>query len=111
MPARGTFFVTTFCGQTAGGSVFKSSEIEFDTAKDAANIAKHGVSLARAGELDICFVEEDRRHTYGEARYRAFGLLDGFPHSLAFTMRGSVLRAISLRRAHKEEFDAYVSHP
>ena len=89
----------------------KSAEIEFDTAKDEANIVKHGVSLACAKELDIRFVEEDRRHAYGEVRYRAFGLLDGVPHSLAFTVRGSTLRAISLRRAHKEEFDAYVFHP
>jgi uncharacterized DUF497 family protein len=36
----------------------KSVEIEFDTAKDEANIAKHGVSLARATELDIRFVED-----------------------------------------------------
>ena len=28
-------------------------DVEFDPAKDAANIAKHGISLARARELDI----------------------------------------------------------
>jgi uncharacterized protein len=47
--------------------------IEFDPAKDAANPAKHGISLRRA---DIVAFEEDRRFAYGETRYRAFGLLE-----------------------------------
>lgn len=84
-------------------------EIEFDVAKDKANIAKHGVSLADATDLDILSVELDRRRDYGESRYRAFGLLHGVAHCLAFTVRGSTLRAISLRRAHLEEFDDHVS--
>jgi uncharacterized protein len=37
-------------------------DVEFDAAKDKANIAKHGVSLARAADLDIQSVEEDTRH-------------------------------------------------
>jgi len=82
--------------------------IEFDPAKDETNIAKHGVSLARAAELDIRAVEKDARRDYGEARFRAWGLIDGLPYSLAFTLRGEVLRAISLRRCHQEEFDAKV---
>jgi hypothetical protein len=28
-------------------------DIEFDLANDAANIAKHGISLSRAAELDV----------------------------------------------------------
>lgn len=84
-------------------------EIEFDLAKDAANIAKHGLSLARAMEVDIRAVEEDHRRDYGERRFRAFALLDGTPCCLAFTRRGSVLHAISLRRAHIEEFEDHAS--
>lgn len=84
-------------------------EIEFDPVKDDANIAKHGVSLARAADLEIRSVEEDHRRGYGEPRYRAFGLLDGTPYCLAYTLRGSTLRAISFRRAHMEEFDDHVS--
>lgn len=82
-------------------------DIEFDTAKDAANIVKHGVSLARAAEFKALVVELDTRFV-GETRYRAFGLLDGVPHSLAFSIPNGVLRAISLRRAHLKEFDRYV---
>ena len=54
------------------------------------------------------FVEDDR-NAYGETRYRAWGLLDGHYHCLAFTHRNGRVRAISLRRAHKKEIDRYVS--
>lgn len=82
--------------------------IEFDPAKDETNIAKHGVSLSRAAELEILAVIEDDRNSYGEVRYRAWGLIDGKAHCLAFTDRAGTIRAISLRRAHKKEMDRYV---
>ncbi len=83
--------------------------IEFDPAKDAANIAKHGVSLARAADLEIIAVLEDDRAEYGETRYRAWGLIDGAAHCLAFADRNGSIRAISLRRAHQKEMKRYVS--
>ena len=83
-------------------------DIEFDPEKDVANIAKHGVSLADAVRLRTFNIEEDRRFLYPEVRYRAFGLLDGLPHCLAFTYRGGVTRVFSLRRAHRKEFSRYV---
>ena len=44
--------------------------IEFDPAKDAANLSKHGVSLALAAELDweAALVWVDERFEYGEMR-------------------------------------------
>lgn len=44
--------------------------IEFDPDKDAGNPAKHGVSLALAGELDwdAALVWVDERYAYGEWR-------------------------------------------
>ena len=80
---------------------------EFDPAKDAANIAKHGVSLARAGELQVVALVADGR--FAEPRRRAYGYLDGLAYCLAYTMRGQNIRAISLRRAHQEEMDDYTS--
>ena len=50
-------------------------DLEFDPAKDAVNVAKHGVSLARAIDFQFQAVQADPRATYGETRYRAFGLL------------------------------------
>jgi uncharacterized DUF497 family protein len=81
-------------------------DIEFDPAKDASNIAKHGVSLARAAELENAVYVEDRR--FDEPRFRVYGTLGGVPHCAAVTLRGSKVRIISLRRAHGKEFARHV---
>lgn len=80
-------------------------KIEFDDAKDAVNRRKHGLSLADAAfmDFDTALVVPDERRVYGEARFQAFGLIDGRLHVLAFTMRGETLRAISLRKANSRE--------
>jgi uncharacterized DUF497 family protein len=83
--------------------------VEFDPEKDAANIAKHGVSLSRAVDFEILAFVEDDRSAYGETRFRAWGLIDAMAHCLVFTRRGGMVRAISLRRAHKKEMDRYVT--
>ncbi len=76
--------------------------VEFDAAKDAANIAKHGISLARASDLEDIVVVED--HRFAEQRYRLCGLIDGVPHCLAAVFRNGRVRAISLRSAHGKEY-------
>ncbi len=76
-------------------------EIEFDPAKDAANIAKHGMSLARAADFDLLAYVADNR--FEEPRFRLYGLIDGEAHCLAGTDRNGVVRVISLRRAHAKE--------
>lgn len=82
--------------------------IDFDPAKDEVNLAKHGVSLARAADLEIkAFVPDDRRD-YGEPRIRAFGMIDDEAYCLVFTVREDHVRAISLRRAHSKEYQRYV---
>lgn len=85
-------------------------DIEFDPNKDASNITKHGISLSRAVELEILRFVEDDRQDYGETRYLAFGLIDDLNYVLAFTPRGSKIRAISLRRAHDKEMKRYVEN-
>jgi uncharacterized DUF497 family protein len=86
-------------------------ELEFDPIKDSANIAKHGVSLARTTDFKFQNVVVDNRFDYGEVRYRAFGRLNGSPHVLAFTVVEGRIRAISLRRAHQKEHRRYVQEP
>jgi uncharacterized protein len=83
--------------------------IDFDPGKDASNRAKHGLSLARAAEMDLAtaFVLPDERRDYGEPRWAAYGILDGRLHMLAFTVRDGVMRAISLRRANAKEIRRY----
>lgn len=84
--------------------------IEFDPAKDAANQAKHGVSLSIAGELDweSALVWVDSRFEYGELRMVALAPRTRIVYYVAFVDRGTVRRIISLRRANRREVDRYV---
>lgn len=77
----------------------------FDPDKDAANIAKHGVSLSQAFDMDfdVAIVREDTRAAYGEQRFQAIGPIGGALFVLAFTYRNEEIRPISLRRAEKAE--------
>jgi hypothetical protein len=54
-------------------------------------------------DLATASIEPDERYDYGETRYRACGPIDGRLHMLVFTMRGNVMRAISLRKANARE--------
>ena len=44
-------------------------KLEFDPDKDRANVLKHGISLARAADLENIIVVSDARFS-GEQRYR-----------------------------------------
>jgi uncharacterized DUF497 family protein len=70
--------------------------------RNAANIARHGISLAGAAELEMLAVKLDCRFEYRELRYRAWGLIEGRAFCLAFTTRDGRVRAISLRRVHRK---------
>ena len=70
-------------------------QVEFDPDKDADNLRKHGLSLARSGELAIEQLVTSGRDAYGGERVRAYGLLGGRFHVLVFTVRGDVIRARS----------------
>jgi len=76
-----------------------------DRDKDLLNLAKHGLSLTRAFEIDLnsAIVRPDLRRDYGELRWLAYGMLGTRMHVLAFVVRDRVLRPISLRRAKARE--------
>jgi uncharacterized protein len=84
--------------------------IEFDSAKDAANLAKHGVSLALAAELDweAALVWVDERFEYDELRMIALAPKTSILYYVAFVERSEVRRPISLRRANRKEVKRYV---
>ncbi len=63
--------------------------------------------MAEHMDIEGAAVIPDQRRDYGEARFQAYGWIDGRLHMLAFTMRGDVLRAISLRRASVREVRRY----
>jgi len=83
--------------------------IEFGSAKDARNLAKHGVSLARAAELfEQPFREiEDLRADYGERRFIAYGVIEERLFACVYVWRGGRRRVVSLRKANRRETDAY----
>ncbi|RYX90181.1 MAG: BrnT family toxin [Bradyrhizobiaceae bacterium] len=85
-----------------------SADDRFDDGKDEINKAQHGISLARAFDLEIVSFAEDDRFDYGEIRYRAWGYIDGKPYFLAYTLRKGEVRPISLRRAHAKEIRRHV---
>jgi len=83
--------------------------IEFDSAKEAVNIAKHDISLraARALLLAPHKVEIDDRHDYEEDRLIATGKIAGRLYVCVYTMRGQIYRIISLRKANRREINDY----
>ena len=89
----------------------KNVRIEFDPAKDRANAVKHGVALAKAGELewDWLLCRPDTRRDYRELREIGFAPIDEDVFCVVIVQRGDVLRVISLRRASREEVKSYAS--
>jgi uncharacterized DUF497 family protein len=63
---------------------------DFDPAKEAINLSKHRVSLARWVDLEIQALVRDARFDYGEPRFRAYGLLDGQPHCVSSSRCGTM---------------------
>jgi uncharacterized protein len=84
--------------------------IEFDEAKERANRATHGVSLALAEELDwdAALVWVDDRFEYAELRMIALAPETATLYCVAFVERGDARRIISLRRATRREVKHYV---
>jgi len=86
--------------------------IEFDLVKDAANKAKHGVSLSLAEQLDWenALAWLDDRFGYGEIRMIALAPESNTLYYVAYVDIGEIRRIISLRRATRGEVDHYVEN-
>lgn len=84
-------------------------EIEFDPAKNEANIALRGLpfEMVVRFDFDSALILIDDRHDYDEVRYQAIGLIGNRLYFLVFTTRGRKVRVISLRRANRKEKALY----
>jgi len=84
-------------------------DIEFDSAKEKANLAKHGISLRAADALlsGPHLAVLDDRFAYGEERWQATGEIAGRLFVCVYTVRGDAYRIISLRKANRREIDGY----
>ena len=76
---------------------------DFDPAKEAINLSKHGISLARWIDLEVFAIVRDDRFDYGEPRYRAYGFIDGVSHcsSLPFAANDIARSAFDVRTQRK----------
>ena len=84
-------------------------KIDFDPAKDQANIEKHGCSLALAERFDWdeTYTIPDTRFDYGEVRFIAIGYIGPRLYVGVYTDRGDIRRMIGLRKANPREERKY----
>ncbi|GAA5235836.1 BrnT family toxin [Verticiella sediminum] len=84
--------------------------LTFDPAKNESNIAKHGVSLSLASNLEwpevMC--KPDTRQDYHEVREIGYGVIGDRLYCVVFTQRGDTMHVISLRKANSREVKHYV---
>lgn len=87
--------------------------VRFDPAKDAANVAKHGVPLTKAArfEWDTAVVWPDTRQDYDAARMVALGYIGLRIMAVVFVDRPAEQptehRIISLRKANSRAVKRY----
>jgi uncharacterized DUF497 family protein len=83
--------------------------IVFDSAKDAFNTVKHGISLAQAARIEWADAVTwlDMRHDYGEARMCAIAYMGLRLYCVVYVDRANVHRVISLRKANLKEVQRY----
>ncbi|SPF48986.1 conserved hypothetical protein [Candidatus Sulfotelmatobacter kueseliae] len=85
-------------------------ELEWDEAKNRANIRKHGFDFADAEEMfrGALVVRPDTREDYGEDRWIGIGMIRGQVAFVAFAeRREDTIRIVSLRKADHEERREY----
>jgi len=84
--------------------------LEWDQAKNRANIRKHGLDFADAEEVfrGILLAEADTREDYGERRWSGLGQIRGRTVKIVFAERDpETIRIISLRKATSYERKEY----
>ncbi len=83
--------------------------IEFDAAKNAANLLKHGVGLEQFAEMDVTVALIVSVMANGEAREVVIAPIAGRLYVGVITRRALVIRVISLRKANSRERKHYAS--
>ena len=84
-------------------------EFEWDKNKRQSNLSKHGIDFVRAAYIfnSPILEREDNRNDYNESRLIAIGEINGVVLFVVYTVRGSIYRIISARRATKREQQQY----
>jgi hypothetical protein len=84
-------------------------EVTYSSSKDRENLRKHGISLRLAEDFDVdtALFAVDDSQDYGEIRYNAIGWIDAQLYTFTFRQDEDSIRAISLRKATREERRRY----
>ena len=83
---------------------------EWDEEKAKSNENKHSVSFtfaSRAFEDDNRLTVIDNRSNYGEIRYVTLARIEKRVYVLVYTLRNTVIRLISARKANTKEVKRY----
>ena len=83
-------------------------EFEFDSLKSQANQQKHGIDFDAAQALwaDPALIENPAR-TLDEPRWLVIGQINHRHWSAVITLRGPLIRLMSVRRSRPEEVQLY----
>jgi uncharacterized DUF497 family protein len=87
-------------------------QFEWDDAKAASNVAKHGIAFEEATRAFLDperLIADDERRDYGERRIRILGKVDDRVLLVVCTWRSEVCRLISARKANAREKRRYDS--
>ena len=85
-------------------------DFEFDQAKDAANLLKHGLPLSDAVAVfndPTHIVVASHRPTDNEDRFKAIGAIGGRCHTVIYVWRNDICRFISFRPSNPQEIKRY----
>jgi hypothetical protein len=86
---------------------------EWDEQKAERNQAKHSVSFqfaTRAFDDENRVTVIDNRRDYGETRYITLAKIENRLYIVAFTLRSSIIRLISARKANNKEVKRYENY-
>ena len=105
-------------GRIGNSERCKNTEIQYDrimdevsdSAKDAVNLRKYGLSLAYGSRIfedaDHLIVSTIRKQD-GEKRYKVIGIVGAKPYNGVFVWQAGSPRFMSVRRSNKNEERAY----
>jgi uncharacterized DUF497 family protein len=84
-------------------------EFEWDENKNISNTIKHGINFGQAKQVfnDPYKIVFESEQESGEKRFIILGEILDLLYSVIYTMRNTIIRIISVRRANEKERNRY----
>ena len=109
------FFLTkaldsySFCGYN--NNIAENMKYEWDENKRQKIIHERGLDIAVLAPMvlaaqDTIFMP-DKRQNYGEERWLAWGIVSGLRLCVCFTLRGDIVRLITIYKLNKKDWENY----